>query len=203
MFAQNVAIDKDLSTFLFVDATHDFASPDGKFSRHFEHEECKPVRDACHRLIDVAEYLRGRAHMTLCRSRYPEGLFPDIPSLATDEKGCASIITPEWFDEEILKTHNSVLSAGSAAVDLLQRRPDVVSMGVTPTSCIGISIADVRDKARELMPELAGVRFIVPLDCVGSRISQKDKQQRLVDEWSNDKRTDVIVVRSIDDIRVY
>lgn len=187
---------------IIVDAVDAFMR-DGTFVQHYEREnagDTEPVQQLLGTLEEMVTTWRKRSRIILCNSRYhPDQFVQDgagLRGLCSDE--CPEDMRVSLRDDalehldqqRLCKPKNSILSATNpSARDILYPGKLAVLTGATTTSCIGLSVEDIREQC-------IGVSVVVPKDAVASRSSRRQREEELFEQWSDPGKGHVFVVDS-------
>lgn len=163
----------------------------GTFVDCYGHEDTDPIREVVRELDEMTAEWQHDARLILCKSRYTYDQFgvPKLENLCVGEDDRRSAIPEDRFHRTIEKYNNSLLSADVDLEDLLGDDDIFGAEGLTMTSCIIMSINDIRRAFSRLT-------IVVPADAVGSRTKQNEKAHSILEELSSRSVRNVIVVPS-------
>lgn len=182
-----------------VDAVRDFFDDDGAFAACYGKEDVEPVRRVLPALEDLALAWSGQCRVLCCRSRYHLNQFgvAGLENLCTTERGRELRLPRGYFDDVVDKVDNSILTSPKIQRIFKEHRAltHLVLAGVTTTSCIARSIADIRSALRHL-------QVVVPCDAIASRGSRQGDEHRLLRAWGSRQEKGVWVVPSWKDIEI-
>ena len=173
---------------------------DGTFAECFNldgQKDAEPVRRILPTLTGMTKAWRRKAYLILCQSlyTYDQWKVKGLENLCTEENrwGREPRIDERLFHSIVTKSHNSITSMPASEWEELVRhtREHLILTGVTTTSCIKKTVEALR---------LGFWKVIIPRNAVASRASQKEEADLLLDSWSGDSASHVIVVPSWRDI---
>ncbi len=183
-----------------VDPVRDFMHSKGTFTECFGLEDTEPIRQILPRLREMIKKWRMKVYPILCQSLYEWDQFgvPGLENLCTQGNflGREPMIPETCFRATITKPQNSLYSAPreeeSKAWNYICRSRHLILTGVTTTSCIQRTVKD--------FPK-GYTQMVIPRDAVASRASRKSDEQAILDYWSEERMTNVIVVPSWKNIK--
>lgn len=174
-----------------VDPLHDFMDEKGVFTQCYGREETEPMRNLLPTLNQMVRVWRGKAHVVLCQSLYSHNQWgvKGLENLCTQENllGREPCIDERFFQSAVTKSRNSITSIPTEEWRELARntKKHLILTGVTTTSCIAKTVEALRS---------GFWKIIIPADAVASRASQQKKEEALLDSWSDEHLSRVIVV---------